>query len=193
MLQRTGSSRTIHDGEAYEQGGQQRIDLVEIIAFLKSSRRAIGGWAIFAVTLALVYSFTTAPEYTAIASLILDTRKIQLFKSDSVVGDNAMDAGQVESQVEVLRSENIAIAVIRDLRLTQDPEFVNPQPGLLLTVIRALFSINDDGRAKSEFEKERSAVNVFRGNLTVRRIGLTYVLEISYRSLDPEKAARVAN
>ncbi len=37
----------------------------------------------------------------------------------------------VESQVEILRSENIALAVIKQLHLTDDPEFVGFGGGLI--------------------------------------------------------------
>ena len=40
-----------------------------------------------------------------------------------------IDASSVESQVEILKSENIALAVIKRLHLTDDPEFVRPSGG----------------------------------------------------------------
>ena len=46
---------------------------------------------------------------------------------------------------------------------------------------------------RSEYENLRSAVAVYRGNMTIKRVGLTYVIEINYRSLNPDRAAQIAN
>ena len=191
MLQRTEQA----GGLPYENGHAPRsFDLVDLYAFLKSNRRVIAGWVIVAVTAALVYSYTAIPLYTAAVDLTINSRKVQLFKTnEQVIGDNSLDASQVESEVEVLRSESIALAVIKDLKLTDDPEFVDTRRGPLMWFVSAIFGVNEDGRALSDAERTRIAVGAFRGNLNVRRVGLTYVLEIAYRSPDRQKAARIAN
>jgi polysaccharide biosynthesis transport protein len=195
MLQRT------------EQGGlfpfekaraPRSLDFVDAVAFLKANRRIIAGWVIGAVTIALVYAFTATRIYTATTDLTIDSRKIQVFgngrgNQDQVVGDNNLDAGQIESEVEVLKSESISLAVVRDLKLTNDPGFVNASRGLLMGMVSAVFGVNEDARELSEAERERMAVVTLGANLAVRRVGLTYVLEISYRSPSPQQAARIAN
>jgi polysaccharide biosynthesis transport protein len=165
------------------------IDLSKLVTFIKASRRIVICWTITGLALALVYALTAVPEYTALASVILDARKIQVFKDAPVVGDNAMDAAQIENQVEIIRSETIARSVVRELKLSDDPEFVDDRRGVVMTLLWAPFGIGE----KSDQERERAAVRTLRNNLGIRRLGVTYVLEISYRSTDPEKAARIAN
>ena len=48
--------------------------------------------------------------------------------------------GAVESQVEVLKSESIALAVIKQLHLTEDPEFTGGGGGLIGTLLGMLTS-----------------------------------------------------
>jgi polysaccharide biosynthesis transport protein len=195
MLQRTEQNGLL----PFEKASAPRsFDFVDAVRFLKSNRRIIGGWVIAALTIALVYAFTATRIYTATTDITIDSRKIQVFgnsrgNQDQVVGDNSLDTGQIESEVEVLRSESIALAVVRDLKLADDPEFVHASRGLLMGVVSAIFGVNEDARALSDAERERSAVTFLGANLAVRRVGLTYVLEISYRSTNPQKAARVAN
>lgn len=145
------------------------------------------------VILALLYLFTAAPQFTSTASMVIDTRKVQLFQQQSVLGDIAVDSATVETQVEILKSENISLAVIRDLHLIDDPEFTGSGGGLLGTVIGAVVGLFSDGHASSEFEQTRKALGVFEKNRTVKRLGLTYVMEIAYTSKDPAKAAKIAN
>ena len=191
MLQRTEQAR----GLPYDNGVAPRhFDLVDLYAFLKSNRRVFAGWLIVALTIALVYAFTSTPLYTATSDLTIDLKKIQLFKNnEQVVGDNSMDSAQVESEVQVLGSESIALAVIDDLKLTNDPEFVDTRTGPIVGLLSAVFGMDEDERSVSDVQRKRIAIRVLRANLSVRRVGLTYVLEIAYRSPDPAKASQIAN
>ncbi|MDA9418925.1 exopolysaccharide biosynthesis protein [Bradyrhizobium sp. CCBAU 11445] len=145
------------------------------------------------VILALLYLFTAAPLFTSTASMVIDTRKVQLFQQQSVLGDIAIDSATVETQVEILKSENISLAVIRDLHLIEDPEFTGSGGGLLGTIIGAATGLFSSTRVPSEFELTRKALGQFEKNRTIKRLGLTYVMEIGFTSRDPQKAARIAN
>ena len=101
----------------------------------------------------------------------------------------------MDSQLEILKSENFALSIVKNLHLTQDPEFVGPNRGLIgiaRNVISKLF-ISNENEAKSEFELTRRAVHVFEDRLTVSRVGMTYVIEIRFQSIDPDRAAQIAN
>lgn len=145
------------------------------------------------VILGLLYLFTAAPQFTSTASMVIDTRKVQLFQQQSVLGDVAVDSATVETQVEILKSENISLAVIRDLHLIEDPEFTGSGGGVIGSVLGFITGLFSDGHASSEFEQTRKALGVFEKNRTIKRLGLTYVMEIGYTSKDPAKAARIAN
>lgn len=145
------------------------------------------------VIVALLYLFTTAPLFTSTASMVIDTRKVQLFQQQSLLGDVAVDSATVETQVEILKSENISLAVIRDQHLIDDPEFTGVGGGLLGAVMDFIGNLFSDGHAQSEFEQTRKALERFEKNRTIKRLGLTYVMEIGFTSKDPVKAARIAN
>src|SRR5262249_44206660 len=99
------------------------------------------------------------------------------------VGDSPLDNAQVESQVEILRSDNIGLAVIKKLKLTDDPEFGATAYGWLSPWNSA---------AKAD-DKARQALAVFLRNRSISRVGRTYVLDIAYTSLSPATAAAAAN
>jgi len=145
------------------------------------------------VILGLLYLFTAAPQFTSTASMVIDTRKVQLFQQQSVLGDIAIDSATVETQVEILKSENISLAVIRDLHLTEDPEFTGSGGGLVGTLLNSFMTLFSSSTASSEFELTRKALERLEKNRTIKRLGLTYVMEIGFTSRDPVKAARIAN
>ena len=78
------------------------------------------------VGLAAVYIFTTPPLYSAHARIMIDTGKVQLFKQ-AILGDDPVNSAMVDSQLEILRSDNFLLSIVKNLRLTQDPEFVEPK------------------------------------------------------------------
>jgi succinoglycan biosynthesis transport protein ExoP len=63
------------------------------------------------------------PTYTALSKLAIDVHKNSTGQQQTILGDPISDSAVVESQVEVVRSEVIARAVIKQLNLTQDTEF----------------------------------------------------------------------
>lgn len=143
--------------------------------------------------LGTAYLFTAQPSFTATANMVIDVKKDRLFEQQGGDGDSTEDAGTVETQVELIKSRNVSLAVIRDLHLDKDPEFVSPKPGVIGRMLGFLthpFATRD--KASGDELQER-ALGVFAGNEAVDRLGQTYVMEVSFKSHQPEKAAKIAN
>ncbi len=146
------------------------------------------------MALGVVYIMTAQPSYTAQAMLMIDARKVQVFEQHSILGDIPIDTASVESQVEVLKSENVALPIIKNLHLTEDPEFVGSGGGLLGAVFDVIFSpFASSDQAASDFDLTRRAVRAFQDRLTIKRVGLSYIIQINFRSFDAERAAQIAN
>ena len=163
-------------------------ELIESVIGLIRRRILIILFTFLAVTAAgeaIVFKIIK-PKFVATATMFIDNRKYQMFEHQTMVGDTSIDSYAMESQIEILKSENIALTVIRKLRLADDAEFGNPQPGLLRTLL-------GPSQMASDFARERRALKVFASQLTAKRIGPTYVIEISFKSSDPERAAAIAN
>jgi succinoglycan biosynthesis transport protein ExoP len=143
------------------------------------------------VLVAALYLFTAVPQFTSTASMVIDTRKVQLFQQQSVMGEIVVDSATIETQIEILKSENISLAVIKDLRLAEDPEFTGAGGGLLGSILSVIPGMG--GETSSEFELTRRALGRFERSRTIKRLGLTYVMEIGFTSLDPAKASQIAN
>ena len=164
-----------------------------MLDFLRRQYQVIGFAVAIMVAIGFVYLLTTPSSYTATAMMLIDTKKVQLFQQQSMVSELPVDAGSIESQVEILKSENIALAVIKRLNLTEDPEFVSPSGGLigrLLSIVTEPFATHEQ---RSEFELSRAAISTFNSRLNIRRVGLTFVIVVSFRSLNPGRAAEIAN
>ena len=164
-----------------------------ILDFLRRQYRAIAVAVAIAVALGFIYALTTPPTYTATASLLIDTKKAQLFQQQSMFSEMPIDAGMVDSQVEILKSETIALAVIDKLHLDQDPEFVNPRGGLVGTLLGVAMGLFSSDEPPSDFVIKRAAVGSFQGRLDIKRVGLSYVISVGFKSPNPDRAAQIAN
>src|SRR5260370_28126654 len=113
------------------------------------------------------YLLTTPKRFSSMAEMVIDSRKTQLLQQQNPMGIEApIDSAMVDSQVEVMKSESIALAVIKDLRLKEHREFVGG--GGLISAILNLFSF-DDGEAPSDFILTRAALGRLQSMLTINR------------------------
>src|SRR5579884_1132610 len=152
----------------------QLISLRNVLPALKRSMWLIVLSVAVAAVLGIAYIATTRPGYVATTQVVIQAGKQQLVFESPGLLDLTVDTAQVESQIQILKSERIANAVIDALDLTRDPEFQPPEP-------------------TSDFMRKRIALAHFAANLGVNRVGESYVIELSFRSVDPEKAARIVN
>ena len=135
----------------------------------------------------LLYALIVPAKYTATATILSDPRQERVVPSDAVLPGIGTDIAAVESQVELLSSTELIKRVMEKLGLFSDPEFT--KSSFLTRMKDSLLA----PEAKGEAAKENEAIERFRKNLDVARRGLTYVLEVSFTSLDPVLSARIAN
>lgn len=156
-------------------------------------------WPIIAVcvgvslALVIVYLATAQPMYTANARIMMDTRQAQVLDKDSNASSALIDTGYVDSQVEIINSDDLILSVVRRLKLTEDPEFNGSSPGLLSLIIGKVTSPFGSREPASQERIEHAVVEQVQKNLRTERVLATYVLSLNYRSRSPDKAAKIAN
>jgi uncharacterized protein involved in exopolysaccharide biosynthesis len=153
-----------------------------IYEFLKANRYTVGVPLVVAALLMSLYILAAKPMYTAATHLLIDANLPQILPEQSRDYRAQLDAAQVDSQIAILRSDEIAMIVINKLQLLSDPEFLE----------RASFfgAVTPSYSSKTQ---TRLVMDVFQSELQIRRQGRSYVLEVSYRSEKPEKAAQLAD
>lgn len=168
--------------------------LKSVADFLRRQFPIILVFVLIGIGLGVIYVLTTPPMFTADASMAIDTRKLQMFQKEDASGNNSIDSSMVDSEVQILQSENVSLAVIKRLHLADDPEFIGRGRNSFQALLgSALKLFGRDDVPKSEYERSRRAVATFANRLTVKRIGLSYIIQISFTSLDPQRAADIAN
>ena len=164
---------------------------IDIAAWIEGLRRRAGlfvGAAGLVGLIVLVALLARPPVYTAATHLQINTRKAQVVAGPAVLSALDAEAAIVDTEVEVLKSPQLAAAVVDDLGLVRDPAFNRSlRPDLLARLTGRAPPASDPA-----VERQRVIEAVGR-RLTVRRVGLTYSMAVGFTADDPVKAARIAN
>jgi succinoglycan biosynthesis transport protein ExoP len=179
----------------------ESAEIDRLVAAARRQLRVFIACCVLGLALGVGYIVTAVPQYTASAVLLLDNRRVRAVQDAYDVMTLGFDAAAsaIDSQVEVIRSDNVALSVVDKLQLLKDPELTQPPLSLSSMLISALFSkigfapSSTKELVEDEAERRRALANLIRANVEVRRIPRTLVLEIQYRSTDPHKAAKIAN
>ncbi len=175
-------------------------------------------WTAACVLAAGFYAYTAVPIYSATATLLLEPRRPVSRGVGEQAGAGTLDLNRADSEIQVIRSERLLNAVFEGLDLAEKPEF-SPQEagvvGALWNSLRGVLGRDDKAGSRatsaansSESETVRDETSApasdggrmrqiafenFARRLAVRRVGQSYVVEITYSSSDPVLAAQVAN
>lgn len=182
------------------------IDFDRLFAALRRQIWVIVAGAFFGIGCGLAYVTTSQPLYTAASQILIDDRSARAFEDASTPATGVYDTVKLDSQVELLKSEKIGLAVVEKLDLVNHRGFMQSGSSLLgrmagqvrsLLDVGALFaSAPEQADPAADAQRRRKlqkASGIFLRNLQASRVGRTYVLNIAYTSADPELAARISN
>lgn len=191
MLQATSPLTT--ESEPVQENSPREL-VNRAIGIVRRQFAVIALIAVVATSLGAFYAFIAPPTYTAESTVVIDPRRVQLFPK-APFSEGQIDSPALESEIELVKSEPVALSVINDLGLAKDPEFLGPQDvfGVVLGFASHFFSAIKPNKPLSEFEATRAALAVLSKNLAVKRVGVSYNLSIQYRSGNPNRAAQVTN
>ena len=181
-------------GEQYAKAGAPagRRDVItraDIMRFLRRNFLTIVIPIGLSLAAAVVYLITTTPIYTATAELLIDPKLPQAIREGSGEAAGLFDAPQLENQIAVLRSKQVAEEVVKTADLAADPELNGERP---LSIWARLMGRSAPA-ALPEDIRARNAIAAVRSRLDLRRIGTSYAIEVSFPSYSPEKSARIVN
>jgi polysaccharide biosynthesis transport protein len=166
---------------------RDRIDFV--LSFLRRRYLTILICLLLALPVGALYLFFAPPTYTGSTTMMIETRNSQILQKNSV-GDLRPDSAWIESQIGILKSQNVAAYVVKQLRLAEDREFLRSNIGPFDKLL-ARFGWGDP-EPTTEAERTGAAIGAVMGGLDVRRVGQSYMMRIDFSSHNREQAGRVA-
>ncbi len=197
----------------------ERVGLNEVLTFLRSYSLLLLAFLILGAGAGIAYLKFANSSYVAIAEILIDPKQPRILNRTDEAGlmQFTIDSSQIESQIEILKSDRISRRVLKDQHLDADGEYsdIIAAPagktasfgGAMLKSVEALFSIEhlrgivestpdssaEPSTPEDGLDSESRRLATFERNLNVRRLGQSYVLAIGLSSRSPRKAARLAN
>lgn len=142
--------------------------------------------AIFSIV--AIASLKMTPVYEASGTIEINKPDASLnFQNSATFNVDYFDPTELETELKILQSDLLATQVIRELNLDRRPEIAGQAP----SPSSSLDLTNDP--LTSDPTRTSAMVGSFRGNLKVALSPNTRIIEVHYRSANPQMAANIVN
>jgi succinoglycan biosynthesis transport protein ExoP len=189
-LQNRLQSAELGDGA---QGGEQTLDIVEYWRAISKRRWSILGLTVLVAILAALVVSNMRPLYRGTATLLIEQGKNRTVSIEEVYSQGLLQREHYQTQVEILKSEELARKAINKLKLVSHPDYDPRQaPPSWLSRITGGSAANDEIK-RTDDEVLKGVVQKFRANLQVQLVRNSQLAQISFVSPDKELAAKVPN
>ena len=135
-----------------------------------------------------ISTLRSTPIYEAVGSIAINKMDPVTFNlKDSSSSVDYYDPTDLDTEVRILKSDLLALQVIRQLNLDKQPEFEakgKTSPSSLELTTDAM---------QPDSARTSAVLATFKGNLQVALVPNTRIIEVRYRSPDKNIAARVVN
>ena len=168
----------------------ETIELRTIFGLLQRQFRLIAVTVLLVVAVAALVAFSLTPIYSSSALILVDPARKDLLDPETQGFSTGSDSAKVDSEVEILRSNNVLLRVVQSEGLVD--ALVEEWTPSLRERIFATLRLGELTPPTAE-DAVAQALRNLRQNLTVQRVGLTYVISVQVRSPDPQRASDLAN
>lgn len=206
MVEQEQNIESQNTGSAFSEAVD--IDVRDLFLMLWRRRLVILGMILIGISVTAIVLNYVAPQYTARTLVLIETNAGANYPAELklLFSNLRPDTSVVLSEIEVLRSRTMGRRIVDRLNLVTDPEF-NPRfhvsLGDKLDVVEKKLPPPLDKPPYQETLKEvppeiydrdiALAVSRFLDRLTVKNLPGSFVIQIEFTSIDPEKASLIAN
>lgn len=165
----------------------QQPDQLAALDIIRRGARVIAISVGTALIAALLWLALATPKFTATALIQIDMAPGASLGESALATNAAVETARIETEVELLRSDAVAVQTAQSLGLADLPEFA-PKPGL-----RGLLRTYLGGGTEANSQTGAHLIARLKSALKIRRQGITYVVSVSAQAADAQLAARIAN
>jgi succinoglycan biosynthesis transport protein ExoP len=174
-------------------GRGDELELRALGGSIWNRRWHILGPAIILSLLAFILVNAITPLYRSEARILVEGRDNVYLRpeADKTADRNVIDPEALASQVQVILSRDLAVRVIRQLKLGEKPEFDPVLNGV--SISSTVLSLFGFARDPLRMTPEERVLEAYYAKLNVFAIDRSRVISVTFESRDPDLAARVAN
>src|SRR5579863_9817575 len=160
----------------------------DYLRVLEKRKWIVVGCLVTIFSVVAIASLKMTPIYEASGSIAVNKPDSTLnFKEANAISFDAYDPTEMETEVKILQSDLLALQVIKELNLDQQPGFGGKTPALPSSLDLAPDPLTADPSRTS------SLLSTFKGNLKISLSPNSRIMEVHFRSPDPQTAQNVVN
>lgn len=181
----------------------QFADLLEYWMTISKRKWDILGLTLAIVVLTMLVVSSIKPTYRSTATLLIEANKNKVVSIEEVYGGISSDREFFQTQVEILKSRELAEKVAVKLKLATHPEFDPRQQeppfwkrwlaSAGITAERFGFDEAEQKTPAAQAADNKGITGAVRGRLEVQAVRGSQLIQVSFVATDPELAAKVAN
>ncbi|HET9643246.1 MAG TPA: polysaccharide biosynthesis tyrosine autokinase [Burkholderiaceae bacterium] len=167
------------------------LDIVEYWNAIAKRRWSILALTILVAILATLIVQSIRPSYRGTATLLIEQGKTKVVSIEEIYNQGMTSREYFQTQVEILKSDDLARKTVEKLKLTTHPDFDprQAQPGLFSRVT-TLFS---EPKPLTEEDILKIVVAKFKGGVQIQLVRNSQLAQISFTAYDKELSAKVPN
>lgn len=171
---------------------EAKVSVAEALRRLRRNLAFLVVWVMAFVASAVVYVKLLHPDFIATTQILLQPHVIVNDGPEDLrhFYQFMIDSDQCETELRVLSSQRLLYQVFKAQNLADAPEIRGGSDGLWAYIGSRIDRFR---RLAAADTQAIEAFNAFLGRVRARRLGLSYVIEISYRAHSAEQATKVVN
>ena len=179
--------------ELHEQ--EETLDFVEYWKSISKRKWAILAFGVAVAMVAAVIVFVMTPVYRSTVTVLIDSTKSKVISIDEVYGGFAENHDYFLTQVEILKSPDIALKTITKLKLWDNPEFDprKKEDSLTSKLLTAVGYSESTPKKWDEDSLAKAVLSKFTKQLSIEPVRLSLLVKVNFESTDKQLAAQVAN
>ncbi|MCB4358678.1 GumC family protein [Quatrionicoccus australiensis] len=182
----------LHDPADHE----EKLDILEYWRTIQKRKGQILAFGVIFAVLAAAIVFAMTPIYRATATLMIEAGKAKVVTIDDVYSGASQNREYFQTQVEIIKSREVAIKAIKKAELWNSEEF-DPRPDAdsMLTGLLVSVGLKDDpaGIEWNDDTLAEAIYPVFVKRVVIEPVRLSQLAKISFDSSSAALSARVAN
>ena len=174
---------------------EEKLDFVEYWKSVSKRKWAILGFGFTVAMLAAVIVFVMTPVYRSTVTLLIDASKSKIVSIDEVYSGFSDNHDYFLTQVEILKSPDIALRTIVKLKLWDNPEFDprKKEATLLHKFLTTIGAVEDAPKTWDEESLAKAVLPKFTSQLNIDPVRLSLLVKVNFESTDKNLAATIAN
>lgn len=174
---------------------EARLDFVEYGRTLLKRKWAILSFAVVVTLVAAVVAFVSTPIYEAKTTILIETNKQKVVTIEDVYAGVGASREYFQTQVEIIKSREVALKAIQKLKLYDNPDFDPraPKKGFAAFLKQIGFATEEAPREWTEQALTEAVYGSFSANLTIEPIRLSQLVVIRFSAPNAVLAASVTN